>query len=226
MLSTQIAHLSRRSGILFQNRLFDPLLLPHIRIQLLVNALMPLPVGYDHIRAPEQKIQDGSHNGNAQDQDAPRQLIRRIVPLPYHMDHQHQSDERHADGDFHIIISQEKYSRDNPRHLQNDHYGYPDHTAGQKFQNPSHVFPLPCILSVCHTQYFIQNPFRHLVFAHFRQLHLPVPGQNRDHVVSVPKPAPSTFTLLATIISRFFFSSFFTEFSIICSVSMEKPHKN
>ena len=45
-------------------------------------------------------------------------------------------------------------------------------------------------------------------------------------LVSVPNPAPATLTLLATIISRFFFVSFTLELSSICSVSIENPHRN
>ena len=44
--------------------------------------------------------------------------------------------------------------------------------------------------------------------------------------VVVSKPAPGTFRLLASIMSRCFFSSFFREFSSMFSVSIEKPHKN
>ena len=43
-------------------------------------------------------------------------------------------------------------------------------------------------------------------------------------LVSVPKPAPATFRLFATIISAFFFASFAFEFSSIFWVSIEKPH--
>ena len=42
-------------------------------------------------------------------------------------------------------------------------------------------------------------------------------------LVSTPKPAPSTFKLLAQIISTFFFSSLTRLFSSISRVSMEKP---
>ena len=45
-------------------------------------------------------------------------------------------------------------------------------------------------------------------------------------LVSVPNPAPATFRLLATIISRCFRSSFAREFSSMCSVSMENPQRN
>ena len=42
-------------------------------------------------------------------------------------------------------------------------------------------------------------------------------------LVSVPKPAPATFRLLAQIISTFFFSSLARLFSSMSRVSMEKP---
>ena len=44
-------------------------------------------------------------------------------------------------------------------------------------------------------------------------------------LVSVPKPAPALFKLLAQIMSQCLLSSFFREFSSTFSVSMEKPHK-
>ena len=45
-------------------------------------------------------------------------------------------------------------------------------------------------------------------------------------LVSVPKPATATFTLLATIISIFFLISLSLELAITFSVSIENPHIN
>ena len=45
-------------------------------------------------------------------------------------------------------------------------------------------------------------------------------------LVSTPKPAPATFRLLATTMSRFFRDSLAVEFSTISRVSMEKPQRN
>ena len=49
---------------------------------------------------------------------------------------------------------------------------------------------------------------------------------NVSTFVSPWNPAPSTFTLFAATISKFFFTSFALEFSITFWVSMENPHKN